>query len=193
MAPQLYLHKWIRNQSQIPERWVMLLQISTTSQLQAYLYPPLRGRSDDRTDASIAFVFNHIIRAHLTPADKGKLDSYGRWQDIPAGHPHVDYCGDLDFLEGTRQELNLPPDVSLLYDASSRYSYLGAWRPLKTLRKDPLAVCDATTVPDSDYELRLREFRSGVKSGNYVMSHAEEKQRHQWYYMSGLAMSTHSH
>jgi hypothetical protein len=98
----------------------------------------------------------------------------------------VDYCGDLDFLEGTRQELNLPPDISLLYDASSRYSYLGAWRPLKTLRKDPLAVCDATTVPDSDYQLRLREFRSGVKSGNYVMSHAEEKQRHQWYYMSDM-------
>lgn len=146
-----------------------------------------RGITDvHSTGASTALVFNHVIRAHSSPADKGKLDSCGRWQDIPTGHPHVDYCGDPTCLEGTRQELNLSPGISSLYSSSSRYAYLGAWRPLKMLRKDPLAVCDVTTVPETDYQLRLREFRSGVKSGNYVMSHAEEKQQHQWYYMSEM-------
>lgn len=134
----------------------------------------------------MAFVFNHVVRAHSSPSDKGKLDAYGRWQDIPAGHPHVDYCGDPIFLEGTKQELNLPSHVASLFDQSSRYAYLGAWRPLETVRRDPLALCDATTVPESDYRLRLREFRSGVKSGNYVMCHAKNEQQHQWYYLSEM-------
>jgi hypothetical protein len=137
----------------------------------------------NRTGASTAFAFNHVVRAHSSPSDKGIPDAYGRWQDIPTGHPHVDYCGDPAFLEGTKQELKLPAHIAALYDTCSRYVYLGAWRPLRTLRRDPLAVCDATTVPDTDYQLRLREFRSGVKSGNYVMSHAKTEQQHQWYYM----------
>jgi hypothetical protein len=139
----------------------------------------------DRTGASTAYVFNHVIRAHSSPNDKGVQDSQGRWQDIPSGHPHVDYAGMPFAIAGTRAELNLPAHISRLFDTSSRFAFLGAWRPLKTITKDPLAVCDAATVPDSDYQVRLREFsRTGIKSANYVMSHAEEKQRHEWYYMS---------
>ncbi|KAF3039711.1 hypothetical protein E8E12_004518 [Didymella heteroderae] len=159
---------------------------SSEEEIRQHYYPELVELAKNLTGASIAFVFNHVVRAHSSPADKGKLDYYGRWQDIPAGHPHVDYCGEPVFLEGTKQELDLPPEIYHLYNTSSRYAYLGAWRPLRMLRKDPLAVCDATTVPESDYQIRLREFRSGVKSGNYVMSHAEEKQQHQWYYMSEM-------
>lgn len=144
----------------------------------------LNGVTDyHRTGANTAFVFNHVTRAHSVPSDQSKLNSY---EDIPAGHPHVDYCGDPTFLESTKKELKLPSEVASLYSTSSRYAYIGAWRPLKTLRKDPLAVCDTTSVPDTDYQLRLRDFRSGIKSGNYVMSHGEEKQQHQWYYMSGM-------
>lgn len=131
-------------------------------------------------------MFNHVVRAHSSPSDKGKLDAHGRWQDIPAGHPHVDYCGEPGLLEGTKQELKLPLHISSLFNSSTRYAYLGAWRPLETIGRDPLAVCDATTVPDSDYRLRLREFRSGVKSGNYVMCHGEEGPQHRWYYMSDM-------
>lgn len=55
------------------------------------------------------------------------------------------------------------------------------------MKKDPLAVCDATTVPDSDYQVRLREFsRTGNKSKNYVMSHGGKVQRHEWWYMSNM-------
>ncbi|KAF1930530.1 uncharacterized protein M421DRAFT_99821 [Didymella exigua CBS 183.55] len=159
---------------------------STEDEIRQDYYPELVELAKNLTGASTAFVFNHVVRAHSSPSDKGKLDSHGRWQDIPAGHPHVDYCGDPTYLEGTKRELNLSPDVSSLYTTSSRYAYLGAWRPLKPLRRDPLAVCDATTVPDTDYQLRMREFRSGVKSGNYVMSHTEKKQQHQWYYMAEM-------
>ncbi|KAJ8107349.1 hypothetical protein OPT61_g8931 [Boeremia exigua] len=159
---------------------------STEERIRQDYYPELEALAKSLTGASTAFVFNHVVRAHTSPLDKGKLDVHGRWQDIPAGHPHVDYCGEPASLEGTKQELNLPPHISVLFDTSSHYAYLGIWRPLKTVYRDPLAVCDATTVPDSDYRIREREFRSGVKSGNYVMCHAGEEQQHQWYYMSEM-------
>ena len=127
------------------------------------------------------------MRAHSSPSEKGIQDAKGRWQDIPSGHPHVDYAGSTDAIEGTKLELNFPSHISKLFDTSSRFAFLGAWRPLKTVRKDPLAVCDATTVPEYDYQVRLREFsRTGIKSANYVMSHRDEEQRHQWYYMSEM-------
>lgn len=147
-------------------------------------YPELEGLAKNLTGATTAYVFNHVVRAHSSPSEKGILDSRGRWQDIPSGHPHVDYAGDPDSLRGTRAELNLPPKISSLFDTSSRFAFLGIWRPLKTVRKDPLAVCDATTVLDSDYQVRLREFsRTGIKSANYVLSHREQ---HAWYYMSEM-------
>jgi hypothetical protein len=128
-----------------------------------------------------------VIRAQSSPAEKGIQDSKGRWQDIPSGHPHVDYAGIPFAIEGTKAELNLPGHIAQLFDTSSRFAFLGAWRPLKTITKDPLAVCDTTTVPVSDYQVRLREFsRTGIKSANYVMSHAAEEQQHEWHYMSEM-------
>lgn len=86
-------------------------------------------------------------------------------------------------MEGTKKEIALPPNIGVFFDTSSRFSFLGTWRPLKALMKDPLAVADSMTVPDSDFQLRERLFRSGIRSGNYVMSHGSVKEQHHWYYM----------
>ncbi|KAH5418594.1 hypothetical protein HBI23_153660 [Parastagonospora nodorum] len=150
-------------------------------------YPELEEIAKKLTGASKAHVFNHVMRAHTSPASKGIQDAQGRWQDIPAGHPHVDYADTSGAMLGTRAELNLPLSIDTLFDTSSRYAFLGMWRPLKTVRRDPLAVCDATIVPDKDYQVRLREFsRTGIKSANYVMSHADEKDTHEWWYLSQM-------
>lgn len=147
-------------------------------------YPELEELVKEITGATTTYVFNHVVRAHSSPSEKGILNARGRWQDIPSGHPHVDYAGDPESLRGTMAELDFPPEISSLFDISSRFAFLGIWRPLKPVRKDPLAVCDATTVMDSDYQIRLREFsRTGIKSANYVLSHREQ---HSWYYMSEM-------
>ena len=65
------------------------------------------------------------------------------------------------------------------------------------MRRDPLAVCDADTVLESDYQVREREFsRTGNRSENYVLSCGAlegkkgtdmcEGQGHEWWYMSGM-------
>ncbi|KAA8618886.1 hypothetical protein A1F94_005615 [Pyrenophora tritici-repentis] len=172
---------------QLPEKKTRVTRDDDEETVKRKYYPELEDIAKKITDASTAHVFNHVMRAHSSPSEKGIQDSKGRWQDIPAGHPHVDYAGSSAAIEGTKLELNFPPHISKLFDTSTRFAFLGAWRPLKTVRKDPLAVCDATTVPDYDYQVRLREFsRTGIKSENYVMSHRDEEQKHQWYYMSEM-------
>ncbi|KAF2830930.1 hypothetical protein CC86DRAFT_344076 [Ophiobolus disseminans] len=150
-------------------------------------YPELEEIAKKLTGASTTHVFNHVIRAHSSPSDEGKQDAQGRWQSIPSSHAHVDYAATPGAIEGTKTELNLPSHIAHLFDTSWRFSFLGAWRPLKSVRRDPLAVCDATSVTEADYQVRLREFaRTGNKSANYVMSHEGEEQRHEWWYMSEM-------
>ena len=127
------------------------------------------------------------MRAHTSPSEEGIQDTKGRWQNIPSGHPHVDYAGSSSALEGTIAELNLPPHIAALFSTSLRYCFLGMWRPLKTVKRDPLAVCDATSVAEDDYQVRQRVFsRTGIKSENYVMSHEGERNRHEWWWMSEM-------
>lgn len=145
--------------------------------------------SKSSTGASVAFVFNHVVRAHSDPSDKGLQDAKGRWQDIPSAHPHVDYSGDPSHIAATELEIspNLPVHISDLYSSSSRFAYINVWRPLSTIRRDPLALCDCTTVPATDYQLRQRKFsRTGIESGNYVMSHTSAGDQHEWWYMSEM-------
>ncbi|KAI4632561.1 uncharacterized protein J4E87_002035 [Alternaria ethzedia] len=121
------------------------------------------GANTPRTGASTVHVFNHVIRAHTSPSAKGIQDALGRWQDIPSGHPHVDYAGSASALAGTLTELSFPPHINDLFKTSTRYAFLNCWRPLKTVRRDPLAVCDANTVPDADYQICVKD--KGMSGG----------------------------
>lgn len=115
---------------------------------------------------------------------KGKLDPSGRWLAAASGHPHVDYTARPEDIQGTLEELKFPAEVARRFESWSRFAFVNAWRPTKTVQRDPLAVADASTVPGSDYQIRARQFKqSGVKSGNYVMSHGATEDRHSWYYM----------
>ncbi|KAI4657960.1 uncharacterized protein J4E78_006350 [Alternaria triticimaculans] len=178
---------------------------SSEEDVKQEYYPELEEVVKNLTNASTVHIFNHVIRAHTSPSAKGIQDALGRWQDIPSGHPHVDYAGSASALSGTLTELSLPAHINSLFTTSTRYAFLNCWRPLKRVRRDPLAVCDASTVPESDYQVRLREFsRTGNRSENYVIScGALEKEEdegvgmemgmeegmgkgHEWWYMSGM-------
>lgn len=42
----------------------------------------------------------------------------------------------------------MPADADRLL--TGRYQIINVWRPIKTIRKDPLGVADASSVPDAD-------------------------------------------
>ncbi|KAL2292498.1 hypothetical protein FJTKL_09462 [Diaporthe vaccinii] len=147
-------------------------------------YPEVAEVIEKLTGASTVHIFNHCIRQCNEPVSKGKLDPLGRWLAAASGHPHVDYAARPEDIRGTLEELKFPADIARRFETSSRSAFVNAWRPIKTVRRDPLAVADASTVPGLDYQIRARQFRpSGVRSANYVMSHGATEDRHAWYYM----------
>lgn len=139
------------------------------------------------TGATTVHIFNHCIRQCIDRSKQGSLDTHGRVQAFPSGYPHVDYAGSASEVQGSLEELQFPPPIAAKLTSASRFAFVNAWRPLKPIERDPLAVADATTVPYSDYQIRERKFRrTGIRSGNYVMSHAAEEQTHRWYYMKNM-------
>jgi len=64
---------------------------------------------------------------------------------------------------------------------------MNLWRPIKTVEKTPLAVCDASTVRDED--LNPSEIRGGLNDPNtptmcgYNLNYSP---RHRWYYVPAM-------
>ncbi|CAN8101151.1 unnamed protein product [Discula destructiva] len=161
--------------------------MSTDEEIQNEYYCEIGEILKALTGATTIHIFNHCIRQCAEPSKQGSVDAHGRWQVVPSGHPHVDYAGRPSDLHGTLEELNFPASIAAKFTSASRFAFINAWRPLKTVQRDPLAVADAATVPDADYQIRARQFRrTCVRSGNYVLSHGAKKETHRWYYMSGM-------
>jgi hypothetical protein len=68
-----------------------------------------------------------------------------------------------------------------------RFMLMNLWRPLKTVCKTPLAICDASTVEAGD--LNPSEVRGGLMNPDrppmhgYNLSH---NPRHRWYYAPAM-------
>ncbi|CAD6563807.1 MAG: hypothetical protein ASARMPREDX12_000069 [Alectoria sarmentosa] len=96
------------------------------------------------TGASKIFIFDHTIRrqssdrAVTEPANAQTLRG-------PVQRVHIDQS----YQAGPqRVQHHLPADAERLL--KGRYQIINVWRPIKTIRKDPLGVADATSVPEDD-------------------------------------------
>ncbi|KAJ5365153.1 hypothetical protein N7517_008039 [Penicillium concentricum] len=93
----------------------------------------------DATGASRIFIFDHTIRRPQT--DK----SIGAQLRGPVQRVHIDQSYSAS---KNRVSFHLPDEAPELL--KGRYQIINVWRPIKTILKDPLAVADAHSVPDSD-------------------------------------------
>ncbi|GIZ49972.1 hypothetical protein CKM354_001298700 [Cercospora kikuchii] len=106
-------------------------RFATDEEIKARVYPDVKDTLKRVAGATDVFIFNHIVRKDLyVEASKIKEEVPDETQDYSQGpamlaHVDVSYRGAQSFLDG----LN---------------------KPLKTVNRDPLAVCDASTVPESD-------------------------------------------
>jgi hypothetical protein len=89
---------------------------------------------------------------------------------------HIDQSYDA---AKSRVPHHLPEEAEKLL--TTRYQIINVWRPIKTILKDPLAVADANSVPDSDlvvvdliYPNRRGETYTVRPNGD-----------HKWYYVYG--------
>ncbi|KAJ4416977.1 hypothetical protein N0V82_006426 [Gnomoniopsis sp. IMI 355080] len=68
-------------------------------------------------------------------------------------------------------------------ESASRWAVVQIWTPLKTVERDPLALCDGLTVDHSEWRLR--------KSANSypVLTHGNKEETHKWYYLDRMQPS----
>lgn len=141
--------------------------------MQSQFYPEVVDFLKNKFGAKRVLVFDHTIRTKAN--DQKKLtQETNTSQRAPVMLVHCDYTAESG---PTRVKQLLPEDADDLL--SRRVAFINVWKPIHNVVKErPLAMCDVTTSPPSDFfklHLRYRD-RNGE---NYVMQHSPD---HKWYY-----------
>ncbi|EGX90685.1 hypothetical protein CCM_07105 [Cordyceps militaris CM01] len=161
-----------RNGFQVVQRGVTERDFVDDDQIQAGYYAETEQLLKDVTGADRIFIFDHTIRR--VPAGT-KLDATAR---PPVQQVHIDqtYAASL-----SRVAHHLPGEAAEL--VRGRVQIINVWRPIRTVRRDPLAVADAHSVPEAD--LVPRQLIYPNRNGETFSVRHSPGQR--WYYRSGLA------
>ncbi len=126
----------------------------------------------DRTGADRVFIFDHTIRRAPAGSKGDKLNR------APVQQVHIDQTYDASL---SRVPHHLPDEADEL--VKGRVQIINVWRPISTVQRDPLAVADAHSVPESD--LVARQLIYPNRNGEtFSVKHSPGQK---WYYRSGLA------
>ncbi|KAI9652809.1 MAG: hypothetical protein M1821_007807 [Bathelium mastoideum] len=108
--------------------------------IKAEYYPETEQLLKDATGAVRVFIFDHTIRRE--PRDQRATSVQLRG---PVRRVHIDQSY---IASEQRVSHHLPDEADELL--KKRFQIINVWRPIRTILKDPLAVADAHSVPDSD-------------------------------------------
>jgi hypothetical protein len=139
-------------------------------EVQKVFYPEIIELARKINGATKAIAFGPVARSDDPNTNQGRLPSFGA---------HVDY-GRKTVAEQVRLILGDEAD----YWLAKRVVLMNFWRPIKKVFRSPLALCDASTVLQSD--LNMSEIRGGLEDPNrpplfgYNLSYNPD---HKWYYM----------
>lgn len=74
----------------------------------------------------------------------------------------------------------LLPDVHKVpVEERKRWWLINAWKPLKTVQRDPLAVVEGSSVGPDDFVI-VNDARRGPRHGSYFL---QKRDGHRWWYM----------
>ena len=126
-----------------------------------------------RTGASRVFIFDHTVRR--VPKDqRGPPDTISLRG--PVNRVHIDQSYSA---AKSRVPHHLPDEAETLL--TTRYQVINVWRPIKPVLKDPLAVADAHSVPDSDL-ISVGLIYPNRQGETYTV---KPNPNHRWYYLYG--------
>lgn len=157
-------------------------------------YKEIEQTLKEVTGASTVHVVSHLVRRsdkESLRATASKLeDSSTITAPPPATYVHIDQSE-----QGAYTVLNdNPPPNAPSTLQNCRFAIINVWRPIKPISKDPLAVCDARSVPDSDLvpvtaylppkgSMTYAELSGG---NSYEVYYAKANPKHRWYYVSDM-------
>jgi hypothetical protein len=139
--------------------------------VRAAYYPEIEALVKELTGASRVLIFGEIVRTDAAGTPDHRL---------PARGAHVDY-DEPTVQWWTRQLVGEAEAERLL---KGRHVLINLWRPITTVEKSPLAVCDASTVLRED--LNPSEVRGGLNDHNRAPMRGLNlaySPRHRWYYV----------
>jgi hypothetical protein len=139
--------------------------------IQSAYYKECEQLLQDVTGAQRVHIFNHKVRRG--PTQWHHLGLKNLANRGPVTRTHVDQS-----YEGAELRLRweFPNDADEL--VNKRYQIINIWRPIETILKDPIAVADAGSVPDSDL-VGAEMTEDDFKGESWVVRHSPE---HRWYY-----------
>ncbi|KAI1306901.1 hypothetical protein F5Y03DRAFT_394336 [Xylaria venustula] len=140
--------------------------------VQTRYYPEAEQLLKDITGAHRIHIFDHKVR--VGPSNWHKLGEGNRVARGPLFRSHVDqsYAGAELVLRR-----HCPDEADDLL--KRRYQIINIWRPIKTVYKDPLAVADARSIPDSDLLAASILYPRGARDETWTVLPSE---LHQWYF-----------
>jgi len=145
--------------------------------IKAVYYPEIEQLLKEATGASRVFIFDHTIRrpvkdSHTTDTTDGPpVNLRG-----PVQRVHIDQSYTA---ARSRVPHHLPELAEQL--VRTRHQIINVWRPIKKILKDPLAVADAHSVPDSDL-VGVALIYPDRQGETYTV---KPNKQHNWYYLYG--------
>jgi hypothetical protein len=124
----------------------------------------------DLTGGNRALVFDHRVR-----------NSKGAGYTGPVSRAHVDHSanGAASFLRHY-----MPDEAEDILKSGRRWIMLNAWRPIKTIERDPLTVADGTTFDsEKDFHKAAVIYKWGEGESMAVIHNSAQK----WYYKYHLS------
>ncbi|KIW26502.1 uncharacterized protein PV07_09592 [Cladophialophora immunda] len=169
-------------------------EFADEEQVKDRLFSEVADLLKEVTGATQVRPFSHLVRRQrwedAQNAVEGKEDHELVRKKVPARFAHVDHSYD-----GAEQILrdNLP-DEERERLSKTRWAIINAWRPIREVTRDPLAVCDARTVEEADLvgvtaHTPPPETGSceGVSMGRHFETwHVRANPAHRWYYKSHM-------
>jgi glutathione S-transferase len=141
--------------------------------VKASFYPEVVDYLKNELRAKRVLVFDHTIRTKAN--DEKKLtQETNTSQRAPVMLVHCDYT---DKSGPVRVQQLLPDEAETLL--KSRVAFINVWKPIHNIVEErPLAMCDVTSSPPSDFFKLYLRYRDRVGE-NYVMRFNKE---HKWWY-----------
>lgn len=135
--------------------------------------PPLLHPDANRFGASEVMIFNHRVRN--VPYSTQYGTDYNSYTGTVL-RPHVDFAP----VHAPMFIKRIRPQTYQEYEGR-RWQVINFWRPLSTVLRDPLAVADARTVPETDQLVHVAYPGMPYETKSFLTMGGVEGM-HQWYY-----------
>ena len=132
-------------------------QYSDVDFVKSVVYPQTAEAIRATTGASKVVCFSHLVRrqklADVGIEDTLKPDDAQVDMSVPSPAAHIDFSahGSLEVMHD-----NLPEAEAEAFEKSGRrWGVINLWRPLKPIKRDPLCVCDASSIEEGDLTITV--------------------------------------